>query len=258
MAGFRDLEVWQLGRSLANDVYELTKSYPASEQYGLTSQLRRAAVSVPANIAEGWGRNSDGSFAQYLRIARGSLNEVETLIVISTDQGYASETDHDWLVAQIETLVRKLFNLTAKVGPQVVREDSAEYGDGTVTMFRPTGSTELALLEQSGFRAWPPRLAEQPIFYPVTNAQYAGEIAGRWNVRDSGKGFVTRFQVKREFAEKYPVQCVGASHNTEWWIPAEDLDELNDNIVGLIEVIAEFPSPSSQSSQPLPSSQPSQ
>jgi len=110
----------------------------------------------------------------------------------------------------------------------------------TVTMWRPTGPEELTLVEASGFRRWPPRLPEQPIFYPVTNEEYAIEIASRWNVRDSGQGFVTRFEVRSEFADQFEIQTVGASYHTEWWIPAERLEELNDNIVGLIEVTQRF------------------
>jgi hypothetical protein len=109
-----------------------------------------------------------------------------------------------------------------------------------ITMYRPTGPKELELLRLSGFRRWPPRLPEQPIFYPVTNEQYAIEIASRWNVRDDGVGYVTRFAVRSDFMSKYPVQRVGGEHHTEWWVPAEELEALNDNIVGLIEVIGEY------------------
>lgn len=108
------------------------------------------------------------------------------------------------------------------------------------TLYRPTGPEELELVRQSGFMKWPPRLPEQPIFYPVTNEQYAIEIARDWNVKASGSGFVTRFQVKTEFMSQYPVQQVGAAHHTEWWVPAEELEALNESIVGQIEVIAEF------------------
>jgi len=110
----------------------------------------------------------------------------------------------------------------------------------TVTLYRPTGPKELALVEASGFKRWPPRLPDQPIFYPVTNEQYAIQIARDWNVQASGSGFVTRFQVRSEFMNRYPVQQVGGSHHTEWWVPAEDLEDLNANIVGLIEVIHRF------------------
>ena len=108
------------------------------------------------------------------------------------------------------------------------------------TLYRPIGPEELELVRLGGFTKWPPRLPEQPIFYPVTNEQYAIEIARDWNVKASGSGFVTRFQVKTEFMSKFPVQQVGAAHHTEWWVPAEELEALNENIVGKIEVIAEF------------------
>jgi hypothetical protein len=110
----------------------------------------------------------------------------------------------------------------------------------TVVLFRPVGPAELELLKHSDFKRWPPRLPEQPIFYPVTNERYAEEIAERWNVKDSSYGAVTRFQVKATFMAKYEIQKVGASHHTEWWVPAEELEQLNDNIVGTIEVIREF------------------
>lgn len=109
-----------------------------------------------------------------------------------------------------------------------------------VTLFRPTGPEELALVAATGFKRWPPRLPEQPIFYPVSNEQYAVEIARDWNVRASGYGCVTRFSVRQEFMRRFEAQTVGARHHSEWWIPAESLEELNDNIVGLIEVIREF------------------
>jgi len=112
--------------------------------------------------------------------------------------------------------------------------------EAVVELFRPTGRNELALVAASGFKRWPPRLPGQPIFYPVTNARYAREIAEKWNVRDSGYGAVTRFEVKASFMQRYPIQQVGASYHTEWWIPASELESLNDNIVGSIEVIQEF------------------
>lgn len=109
-----------------------------------------------------------------------------------------------------------------------------------VVLYRPTGPKELALVVASGYRRWPPRLPEQPIFYPVTNEAYARQIAERWNVKESGSGFVTRFSVKRQFLDQYERQVVGAREHEEYWIPAEDLEALNDAIVGTIEVIASF------------------
>ncbi|MCP4163466.1 MAG: hypothetical protein GY760_25690 [Deltaproteobacteria bacterium] len=110
----------------------------------------------------------------------------------------------------------------------------------TITLYRPTGPNELKLVEESGYRKWPERLKEQPIFYPVTNEEYAKEIAVKWNIRDSKVGYVTRFEVKKEFMDNYKIQQVGGQNHTEWWIPAEDLDGLNSNIVGVIEVIGEY------------------
>ncbi|HEX8220596.1 MAG TPA: hypothetical protein VF914_15495 [Chloroflexia bacterium] len=112
--------------------------------------------------------------------------------------------------------------------------------DARVTLYRPVGPKELELIRQSGYTAFPPRLPEQPIFYPVLNEEYATRIARDWNVKASGAGYVTRFDVRATYLSRYEVQQVGSSIHREYWIPAEELDEFNRNIVGLIEVIAEF------------------
>lgn len=111
----------------------------------------------------------------------------------------------------------------------------------TVTLYRPVGPKELALIEASGFRAFPPRLPEQPIFYPVMNRAYAAQIASTWNVRDSGAGFVTRFRIRADYLAKFAVQTVGAAVHAELWVPAEELPEFNANLVGPIEVIETYP-----------------
>ena len=110
----------------------------------------------------------------------------------------------------------------------------------TATLWRPTGPEELALVETSGWREWPPRLPGQPIFYPVLNEEYATKIARDWNVKQSGAGYVTRFRVLRSSLDNYEVHQVGGKTILEYWIPAEDLSELNANIVGTIEVVAEY------------------
>lgn len=110
----------------------------------------------------------------------------------------------------------------------------------TVTLWRPTGPKELALVEATGWRAWPPRLPDQPIFYPVLNEDYATRIARDWNVKASGVGYVTRFEVEKVFLDSYDVQQAGGETILEYWIPAEDLEDLNAHIVGLIEVVSEF------------------
>jgi len=107
-------------------------------------------------------------------------------------------------------------------------------------LYRPVGPKELALIAASGHREFPPRLPGQPIFYPVLNEEYARQIARDWNVPASGAGYVTRFAMRNEFVGRYPIHTVGGSVHQELWIPAEDLAEMNRNIVGLIEVIAEY------------------
>ena len=110
----------------------------------------------------------------------------------------------------------------------------------TVTLFRPTGERELALIRDSGWRAFPPRLLDQPFFYPVLNEEYATQIARDWNTKDGGTGYVLRFQVDADFLARYTVQTVGTRVHQEYWIPAEDLEEFNRNLIGSIEMVASF------------------
>ena len=110
----------------------------------------------------------------------------------------------------------------------------------TTTLYRPVGSKELALIEQSGFTAFPPRLPEQPIFYPVMNEAYAIQIARDWNVKASGSGYVTMFEVNKEYLVKFDIQNVGGAIHNELWVPAEELEEFNRNISGTIKIIHRF------------------
>jgi hypothetical protein len=110
----------------------------------------------------------------------------------------------------------------------------------TITLFRPTGDNELALIRENGWKCFPPRLPEQPIFYPVLNEDYATQIARDWNTKDGGTGYVLKFQVDANFLLRYHVQTVGSSVHQEYWIPAEDLDEFNRHIVGQIEVFSSY------------------
>lgn len=91
ITSYRDLEVWQRGLDLTEHVYAATSSFPEEEKFGLTAQLRRAAVAIPSNIAEGWGRAATKDYVRFLRIARGSLAEVETQLIIAHRLGYLSE-----------------------------------------------------------------------------------------------------------------------------------------------------------------------
>jgi hypothetical protein len=110
----------------------------------------------------------------------------------------------------------------------------------TVTLYRPVGPEELELIRHNEFQAFPPRLPEQPIFYPVLSEAYAVKIARDWNVPASGAGFVTRFAVLASFLQAYAVQEAGGSAHQEYWIPAEALEDFNAATVGPIEIIAEY------------------
>jgi hypothetical protein len=113
----------------------------------------------------------------------------------------------------------------------------------TITLWRPTGQAELDLVAASGWRAWPPRLPDQPIFYPVLNRWYATKVAREWNVPAGGIGYVTRFKVQRGHLDRYEVHQVGGRDVREYWIPAEELGDLNAHIVGAIVEEAEYRSP---------------
>ena len=111
------------------------------------------------------------------------------------------------------------------------------------TLYRPVGRKELELVRDSGFRAFPPRLPQQSFFYPVLNEDYAVQIARDWNTKDEAsayEGFVLRFDVRTEFLDRYDVRVVGSSVHREYWIPAADLEGLNRNIEGILEVVCEF------------------
>ena len=110
----------------------------------------------------------------------------------------------------------------------------------TKTLYRPVGPAELELIRGSGWKEFPPRLPEQPIFYPVLNQGYAAQIARDWNVKESGSGYVTCFEVESGYLKKFPRQVVGGSVHEELWVPADELEEFNANIVGLIEVVESF------------------
>ncbi len=113
----------------------------------------------------------------------------------------------------------------------------------TVTLWRPTGLHELRLLAQTGWQNWPPRLPDQPIFYPVLNRLYAEEIARDWNAKRNAPpiGFITEFEVQSEVAIQYKIQVVGTQdRHQELWVPAEELNDFNRGIVGPIRVIGHF------------------
>lgn len=110
-------------------------------------------------------------------------------------------------------------------------------------LYRPIGELEYLKIQEAKFKQFPPRLPEQPIFYPVLNYEYAVQIARDWNTKDKKSGcvgYVTRFIVRTDYLKQYEVKTVGSSHHQEYWIPAEHLHEFNANIIGTIEVIEKF------------------
>lgn len=112
-----------------------------------------------------------------------------------------------------------------------------------MVLFRPVGEAELKLIEKSGYTAFPPRLPQQPIFYPVLNEKYAEEIALRWNTKDINsqyKGYVLKFEIDDKYISQFEVQVVGKSYHQELWIPAEELENFNSFIIGKIEIIKIF------------------
>jgi len=118
MQSFNKLRVWHLARRLTNAVYDSTDGFPEDERFGLTAQLRRAAVSIPANIAEGASRHSNREFARFLEIAVGSANDVHCLILIATDRGYLTAEAASRLVGDVRDLRAQLVRFRQRVRPR--------------------------------------------------------------------------------------------------------------------------------------------
>jgi four helix bundle protein len=112
---YRDLDIWKLSIDFVKEVYRVTGKFPASEIYGLTNQLRRAAVSIPSNIAEGQGRNSSKEFRQFLSIALGSVAEVETQLIIAKEINYLTEGEHTPLSNSLDVMRKMLRGLAASL-----------------------------------------------------------------------------------------------------------------------------------------------
>ena len=117
MQSFRDLKVWQKGHELTLDVYAATASFPKSEAYGIIGQLRRACVSIPANLAEGCGRGSDADFNRFVQIAMGSASETEYFLLLARDLNYLVASDHQKLERKIIEIKRMLTSLIQTLKP---------------------------------------------------------------------------------------------------------------------------------------------
>ncbi|NDV69654.1 four helix bundle protein [Dysgonomonas sp. 25] len=115
MKTHKDLIVWKKGIDLVKSAYECTSRFPQSEQFGLTSQIRRCAVSIPSNIAEGCGRNSDKELIHFLYIALGSASELETQIIISVELGFMPQEQSDNIHQQVNEMVRMISSLIKSI-----------------------------------------------------------------------------------------------------------------------------------------------
>ena len=112
-----------------------------------------------------------------------------------------------------------------------------------ITLYRPVGQKEMDLIMESGYKKFPPRLEWQPIFYPVMNQQYAEQIAFEWNTEDEFSGYVgyvTAFDLPEDYLQQFPVQNVGGEIHEELWVPAEQLESFNNNIIGGIRIVNSF------------------
>lgn len=115
MRDFRKYNIWELSHQLTLDVYAISDSFPKSEIYGVTSQIRRASASIPTNISEGCGRDSDSEFNRFLTIALGSASETEYLIILSNELKYIERDSFEKLNEQINTIKRKIYSLKQKL-----------------------------------------------------------------------------------------------------------------------------------------------
>jgi len=115
MHNYKEMKIWQKGRMLVKEIYLLTQKFPSEERFGLTSQARRAVVSIPLNISEGAGRGTDKDFSHFLDMARGSVNEVETLIFLSNDLEYISNEEVNHLLEKTDELGKMIVAFQTKL-----------------------------------------------------------------------------------------------------------------------------------------------
>ena len=115
MRNYKKYSVWELGHEITLDVYRLTKRFPKEELYGITSQMRRAAYSIPSNIVEGCGRESDADFRRFLIISQGSASELEYFIILAFDLGYVDKSEFEVVLDKVNKVRRSLNNLISKL-----------------------------------------------------------------------------------------------------------------------------------------------
>lgn len=115
MRDYRKYEVWKSGHKITLKVYDLTKVFPKDEQFGIISQMRRSSYSIPSNISEGCGRESDAEFKRFLIIARGSATELEYFTILANDLGYLDDVTHTHIYDDVNKVKRSLNNLIQKI-----------------------------------------------------------------------------------------------------------------------------------------------
>lgn len=227
LAGFAELNLRAYAEGCTTSPVAFLEGWYVAPEYRGTG-VGRALMSA----AEEWGRERGcREFA--------SDTTVDNLVSLAAHQALGFE--------EVEVIRCFRKELGGSAGEPAKRREEQftrdEMTDNETTiLYRPVGTAELALIRQSGNRAFPPRLPEQPIFYPVLSEEYATQIARDWNTKYNvdKAGYVTRFFVRTDFLRRYDVQVAGASRHQEYWIPAEELEEFNAHIIGEIEVIAEF------------------
>ena len=111
MHNFKELIVWQKARKLVKEIYKILKDFPDDENFGIISQIRRASISISANIAEGAGRNTDNDFGRFLDIANGSCFELETLLILAVDLDYLSKSKYEVIIKDIEEIQKMTYSL---------------------------------------------------------------------------------------------------------------------------------------------------
>lgn len=112
---FKELRIWQKGMEIAKQCYFLTKQFPKDELYGMVQQIRRSASSIPANIAEGYGRRSPGDYKRFLNIAQGSINELQTHLFLAEAVGLCEKTDIESLIKELQSETRMIITLIKKI-----------------------------------------------------------------------------------------------------------------------------------------------
>ncbi len=115
MKTHKDLDVWKLSIEFVTEIYNLTKDFPKEEQFGLTNQVRRASVSIPSNIAEGAGRRSDKEFLQFLYISMGSIQEIDTQLLISLNLNYLTKSEYEILLTKLDQISKMISGLIKSV-----------------------------------------------------------------------------------------------------------------------------------------------